>query len=56
VAQLVWMGITMAGGRVKDPEGQPIEDPDKALGQLQVFWDSFASGRLPVLRRLGIGA
>ncbi|WP_216918763.1 class I SAM-dependent methyltransferase [Synechococcus sp. CCAP 1479/9] len=56
VAQMVWMGITMAGGSVKDPEGQPIEDPDQALGQLQEFWDSFASGRLPVLRRLGIGA
>ncbi|MBD2718873.1 methyltransferase regulatory domain-containing protein [Synechococcus sp. FACHB-909] len=56
VAQMVWMGITMAGGSVKDPEGQPIEDPDVALGQLQEFWDSFASGRLPVLRRLGLGA
>lgn len=55
VAQMVWMGITMAGGRVKDSEGQPIEDPDQALAQLQEFWDSFASGRLPVLRRLGIG-
>lgn len=55
VAQMVWMGITMAGGSVKDPEGQPIEDPDQGLVQLQEFWESFASGRLPVLRRLGIG-
>jgi SAM-dependent methyltransferase len=55
VVQLVWMGITMAGGNVKDPEGQPIEDPEQALSQLQEFWESFARERLPVLRRLGIG-
>lgn len=56
VAQMVWMGITMAGGSVKDPQGKPIEDPEQALDQLQGFWESFASGRLPVLRRLGIGS
>ena len=55
VVQLVWMGITMAGADVKDPEGRPIEDPEQALSQLQEFWESFASERLPVLRRLGIG-
>jgi hypothetical protein len=55
VVQLVWMGITMAGGNVKDPEGRPINDPEQALSQLQEFWESFASERLPVLRRLGIG-
>lgn len=54
VVQLVWMGITMAGGSVKDPEGRPIEDPEQALGQLQEFWQTFASQRLPLLRRLGI--
>jgi hypothetical protein len=54
VVQLVWMGITMAGGNVKDPEGRPIEDPEQALGQLQEFWETFAAKRLPVLRRLGI--
>ncbi|KAF0652417.1 SAM-dependent methyltransferase [Cyanobium sp. Copco_Reservoir_LC18] len=56
VAQMVWMGITMAGGNVNDAEGRPIKDPSQALGQLQEFWESFASGRLPVLRRLGLGA
>jgi hypothetical protein len=44
---------------VKDPEGRPINDPEQAQsqlqGQLQEFWESFASERLPVLRRLGIG-
>jgi hypothetical protein len=40
---------------VKDPEGRPINDPEQALSQLQEFWESFASERLPVLRRLGIG-
>ncbi|AFY28586.1 class I SAM-dependent methyltransferase [Cyanobium gracile] len=55
LAQLVWMGIGMAGGNVKDPEGQPIEDPEQALSHLQDFWETFAAGRLPVLRRLGIG-
>jgi SAM-dependent methyltransferase len=54
VVQLVWMGITMAGADVKDPEGQPINDPEQALSQLQEFWESFASERLPVLRRLGL--
>jgi SAM-dependent methyltransferase len=53
---LVWMGITMAGGKVNDAEGQPIKDPEQAQVQLQEFWDSFASGRLPVLRRLGLGS
>lgn len=55
VVQLVWMGITMAGGSVKDPEGRPIEDPNQALGHLQEFWETFGRERLPVLRRLGIG-
>lgn len=53
---LVWMGITMAGGNVNDAEGRPIEDPDQALAQLQEFGATFAAGRLPLLRRLGIGA
>jgi hypothetical protein len=53
---LVWMGITMAGGSVNDAEGRPIEDPDQALAQLQAFGATFAAGRLPLLRRLGIGA
>ncbi len=55
MAQLVWMGLSMAGGSVKDPEGNPIEDPTQALGQLQAFWDTFARDRLPMLRRLGLG-
>ncbi len=55
VVQLVWMGITMAGGSVKDPEGRPTEDPEQALGQLQAFWETFGRERLPLLRRLGIG-
>ena len=54
VVQLVWMGITMAGADVKDPEGRPINDPEQALSQLQEFWESFASERLQVLRRLGL--
>jgi SAM-dependent methyltransferase len=54
VVQLVWMGITMAGGNVKDPEGRPIEDPEQALSHLQEFWETFGRERLPVLRRLGI--
>lgn len=56
VVQLVWMGITMAGGNVKDPEGRPIEEPEQALGQLQEFWETFSRERLPVLRRLGIAS
>lgn len=56
LAPLVWMGITLAGGNVNDAEGRPIEDPDQALAQLQEFGASFAAGRLPLLRRLGIGA
>jgi SAM-dependent methyltransferase len=55
MAQLVWMGLSMAGGSVKDPEGNPIEDPSQALGQLQAFWDTFARDRLPMLQRLGLG-
>ena len=54
VVQLVWMGITLAGGSVKDPEGRPIEDPEQALGHLQEFWETFSRERLPVLRRLGL--
>jgi len=53
-AQLVWMGITMAGGSVKDPEGRPIEDPQQALAQLRAFGEAFRRGRLPLLRRIGI--
>jgi hypothetical protein len=55
VVQLVWMGITMAGADVKDPEGRPIEDPEQAMAQLRQFGETFARERLPVLRRLGIG-
>ena len=53
---LVWMGIGLAGGNVNDAEGQPIEDPEEAMAQLRQFGETFASGRLPLLRRLGIGA
>ncbi|PSB37825.1 class I SAM-dependent methyltransferase [Aphanothece minutissima] len=53
---LVWMGIDMAGGNVNDAEGRSIEDPEEAMAQLRQFGETFASGRLPVLRRLGIGA
>jgi SAM-dependent methyltransferase len=56
IVQLVWMGITMAGGGVKDREDRPIEDPNQALNQLGEFWESFAGERLPVLRRLGIAS
>ncbi|MCT0207761.1 class I SAM-dependent methyltransferase [Synechococcus sp. CS-1332] len=56
VVQLVWMGISMAGGNVKDKQGQPIEDPEQALSQLQEFWETFARERLPLLRRLGIAS
>lgn len=56
VVQLVWMGISMAGGNVKDKEGQAIQDPEQALSQLQEFWGTFARERLPVLRRLGIAS
>jgi SAM-dependent methyltransferase len=55
MAQLVWVGITMAGGNMKDPEGRPIEDPEQAMAQLRQFGETFARERLPVLRRLGIG-
>jgi len=55
MAQLVGMGISLAGGSVKDSDGQPIEDPEEAMAQLRQFGETFASGRLPVLRRLGIG-
>jgi len=53
---LVWMGIGLVGGHVNDAQGRPIEDPEEAMAQLQQFGETFASGRLPVLRRLGIGA
>ncbi len=54
VVQLVWMGVAMAGGSIKDKEGQPIEDPPQALENLREFWTSFSAKRLPVLRRLGL--
>ncbi len=53
---LVWMGIGLVGGHVNDAEGRLIEDPKAAMAQLRQFGETFASGRLPVLRRLGIGA
>ncbi len=53
---LVWMGIGLVGGNVNDAEGRPIEDPEAAMAQLRQFGETFAAGRLPVLRRLGIGA
>jgi hypothetical protein len=34
----------------------PIEEPVQGLSQLQEFWETFAGGRLPVLRRLGIAS
>ena len=55
MAQLVWMGMGMAGATVKDPDGRPIEDPEQAMAQLRQFGETFARERLPVLRRLGIG-
>ncbi|MCP9902201.1 methyltransferase regulatory domain-containing protein [Cyanobium sp. Cruz CV13-4-11] len=55
MVQLVWMGITMAGGNMKDPEGRPINDPEQAMAQLRQFGETFARERLPVLRRLGLG-
>ena len=54
MVQLVWVGITMAGGNMKDPEGRPIEDPEQAMAQLRQFGETFARERLPVLRRLGL--
>jgi SAM-dependent methyltransferase len=52
--QLVWMGLTMAGGFVNDAEGTRIEDPQRALEALHGFRQTFLRDRLPVLRRLGI--
>ncbi len=56
VVQLVWMGVSMAGGTMKDRDGQPIEDPGQALDTLKESWETFSSERLPVLRRFGIAA
>lgn len=52
---LVWMGIGLAGGNVNDAEGRAIENPEQAMAQLRQYGESFAAGRLPLLRRLGIG-
>ncbi|KEF41339.1 MAG: hypothetical protein ER33_11870 [Cyanobium sp. CACIAM 14] len=52
--QLVWMGLTMAGGVVNDADGQTIDDPQQALAALREFHDTFVEERLPVLQRLGI--
>ena len=54
VVQLVWMGVALAGGSLKDKQGDPIEDPSQALETLRESWTSFSAGRLPVLRRLGL--
>ncbi|MBM5822917.1 MAG: hypothetical protein FJ082_10855 [Cyanobacteria bacterium K_Offshore_surface_m2_011] len=45
-----WLVLaTLMGGRHR-------LDPDQALTQLSQFGKEFASGRLPVLHRLGLGA
>jgi SAM-dependent methyltransferase len=54
VVQLVWMGVSMAGGTMKDKDGQPIEDPRQALDTLRESWETFSAERLPVLRSLGL--
>jgi SAM-dependent methyltransferase len=54
VVQLVWMGVSMAGGTIKDKDGQPIEDPRVALDTLRESWEAFSAERLPVLRSLGL--
>jgi hypothetical protein len=54
LVQLVLMGVAMAGGTMKDNQGQPIEDPQQALETLREAWETFSTDRLPVLQRLGI--
>ena len=41
--QLVSMGVSLAGGSLKDPQGQPIEDPLLAQENLREFWRGFAT-------------
>lgn len=54
VAQLVAMGIGLAGGRVMDSQGRPLEDPALALEQLANDWKAFLADRVPELRRLAV--
>ncbi len=54
VAQLVAMGIGLAGGSVLDSQGRPLEDPAEAVDQLIDDWNAFLAQRLPELRRLEV--
>lgn len=54
VAQLVWMGISLAGGSFRDPQGCLLEDPAAVMAQLVAGWQTFQRDRLPEWRRLGL--